>query len=98
MLSPVLAALLEAPSGLVRLMDALAVLTFFLSPLVLGMLGVCAVPTNRAISIYTHRASVRDCCTWQQCLDLPWVIPCVPWARWEGGQKLGIWSLTDGWE
>lgn len=31
---------------------------FSLSPLVLGMLGVCAVPTNRAICIYTHRAAV----------------------------------------
>lgn len=52
MLSPVLAALLEAPSGLVRLMDALTVLTLFLSPLVLGMLGLCS--PNKQSHIYLH--------------------------------------------
>lgn len=86
MLSPVLAALLEVPTSrvdleLVRLNGCPSAL-LFLSPLVRGMLGVCALPTNRAICIYTHRG-LSETAAPEQCLGLPRVIHCVPWAPWD---------------
>lgn len=82
MLSSVLLEVPQACVGLelVRLMDALPVMVFIPAP----PSRVCALPTNRAICIYTQgfRQTLLHLPS-QHCLTLPWVIHWVPWAPWE---------------